>query len=501
MSRIMKPSLTVLSKRILLTTGAAIAFVILYLFISQPGFAQTMSNNSIQIKENSGKRTIKYKSNSALQNFEIEYQGKIEVTDDDRAVKSISPGGFLEISKTTFGSKRELVIESDGNGQLSKKYFEGRKEIAYDPAGKKWLSEILPEIVRTTRIAAESRVNRFYNSGGANAVLNEIEKLESNYVQVHYADLLLQKKDLRSADLISIADKISSVVESDYYLASLLKKHSSLFLNDPKASEAFFAGLTNIDSDYYLAVVLKHALKESKPSPAAMKKVLAAVDKINSDYYQTVVISTLLEEDNLTGEVLSSLVSASKNIDSDYYKSSVLKKALGHKNLSENGFNILLNEISSISSDYYMANIFGELLESDLNSNMKIHIVNTVSERMSSDYYLSNLLVKSIDQGNLTTELTEAISNALRNVNSDHYASTVIKKAAERTSSMDKKTAIALIKATEYIDSDFYQSEALIALSEVVNRSNNSELSAAYREAARNISSDTYYGKALKALE
>src|ERR1700741_2224166 len=100
----------------------------------------------------------KWRNTTGVTNFNIESRGKIEVTDDDRDIKSLSNDGYLEITKTVFGSKRAIVIESLGGGKIKKEYFEGRTKMDWDPNGKNWLAEILPEIVRSTTLGAEGRV-------------------------------------------------------------------------------------------------------------------------------------------------------------------------------------------------------------------------------------------------------------------------------------------------------------------------------------------------------
>lgn len=466
---------------------------------SQSGYAQTASIKSSKttIKNNVG--TISYKTSDGINNFEIEYQGKIAVTDDDKAIKSISSGGFLEIKKTTFGSKREIYIESDGSGNLTKKYYEGRKQISYLPAGKEWLAEILPDIVRSTRIAAESRVNRYYKKGGVDAVLNEISRLKGDYVKVHYADLLLKRKGLDDHELEDIVLRIADEVDSDYYLATLLKNKSELFLRNEDTMDAYFKGLAEIGSDYYLAVVLKNAVKQAKPGSSSMQSLLEAVAKINSDYYQTVVVSTLLEDDELSGENLAALIKITQNIGSDYYQSTVLKKALEHKNLSEESFDRLIEEVSNVSSDYYMASIFGDLLSKDLDTRMKVHIINKVSSEINSDYYLASVLSEILKTDEVDEAVAEAILNAVQYVNSDHYASTVIIKASKKNN-LNKKSLISLIKATKSINSDYYQMAALTSLAEKVNDLDDNDVKDAYMDAAKSISSDTYFGKAIKAL-
>ena len=61
-----------------------------------------------------------------ISNFNVESRGKIEVSDDDKDVKSISADWYLEITKTVFGSKRSIVITPQGSG-LKREYFEKHK--------------------------------------------------------------------------------------------------------------------------------------------------------------------------------------------------------------------------------------------------------------------------------------------------------------------------------------------------------------------------------------
>ena len=144
-------------------------------------FAQdeTTSSTKEYSSNSDGRGVTRWRTTSGATSFNIESRGKIEVTDDDKDIKSMSEDGYLEISKTVFGSKRGIIIESLGGGKLKKEYYESRTKMDWEPAGKAWLGEILPEVLRSTTIAAESRVDRFFKQGGANAVLGEIGEMES----------------------------------------------------------------------------------------------------------------------------------------------------------------------------------------------------------------------------------------------------------------------------------------------------------------------------------
>jgi hypothetical protein len=59
---------------------------------------------------------------------------------------------------------------------------------------------------------------------------------------------------------------------------------------------------------------------------------------------------------------------------------------------------------------------------------------------------------------------------------------------------------MAVIKASEQIDSDHYVTEVLSDIAPRV-KTGSTQLKDAYRAAAKRIDSETYYGRALRAIE
>jgi hypothetical protein len=187
------------------------------LLILQPALAQDFSVSRSTNIESDKSGTTKWKTSSGMNSFNVEYRGKIEIEDDDKDIKSMSDGAYLEISKTVFGSKRSIVIESIGGGKFKKQYYESRTMVNWDPAGRAWLAEILPEVVRTTTLCAESRVKRFFKQGGTTAVLAEMDRIESDYTKSAYAELLM-KEPVQTKDYAIIINKLAEDMDSDHYL-------------------------------------------------------------------------------------------------------------------------------------------------------------------------------------------------------------------------------------------------------------------------------------------
>lgn len=459
----------------------------------------TSDENKEQIVITNGSKTWKHTSRTGLNSFNIEYKGTIEVTDDDKDVKSISPGGYLEISKTTFGSKREVLIESASGNSLRREYYEGRKKVDWNPDGKNWLAEILPEIVRSTGIAAESRVNRFFKQGGVEAVLNEMSRLDGDYVVAIYGKHLIGKDNLSNKELKQALDGISRELDSDYYLAQILKDNAKKLLKNESTAETFFEAAKKIDSDYYATVVLKEALETYTPSAASLTKIMEASKEIGSDYYQASLLSEVLNLDNLNGELLSEIIKTARDIDSDYYQTQILSKALEKEGLSATSYNSLLEAVSNVSSDYYMASVFSKLADNRLEESTIMKMVTLVNDQMSSDYYAAAVLSKLMEQQELSSKAVDALAMGISNLNSGHYAASTI-KSVSKNDNLSKESLLSVIKSIGNINSDYYKASALESIARQVKKSD-SEVKDAYRVVAKTINSNTYYGKAMRAID
>jgi len=174
------------------------------------------------------------------------------------------------------------------------------------------------ELVRTTTIGAESRVNRFYNKGGATSVVNEIRNLESDHVKAHYASLLM-KQNVPVAEYGMIANGISGTIDSDHYMAEFLKNNVEKFMQNKEATEALFAATRRMDSDHYKTEVIKEALHSGPVSLESVRIIMQATGNMDSDHYKTEVMTSLLRQTNLTDGVVGEMINTTKTIGSDHY--------------------------------------------------------------------------------------------------------------------------------------------------------------------------------------
>jgi len=129
---------------------------------------------------------------------------------------------------------------------------------------------------------------------------------------------------------------------------------------------------------------------------------------------------------------------------------------------------------------------------------VQIQVINQIKEAVNSDYYASITMKNVLKNQRLTDESFRLLVNVSSEFNSANYAADVLKTAAEKK--LSNNQLIDILKASANIDSDHYLSEVLLSLSDQV-RSSDSAVKDAYRSAAKNIDSDTYYGRAVKAID
>ena len=472
--------------------------IVLVAIISEPALPQVSASSSENVSINTNGGVYRWRTSNGSTDFNIEVRGKIELTDDDRDIKSISDDGYLEINKTVFGSKRTIVIESLGGGKMKKEYYEGRTKIEWEPNGKEWLSEVLPDIVRSSTIGAESRVNRFFRQGGAAAVLNEISSLTSDYVKAHYGKLLLEK-NISAADMPKVITSLSSSISSDYYLSTLLKDSMKKLLVSKAAADAFFTASEKISSDYYRMVVLKEALQEYVTSPEQVKSILRSAATMSSDYYLSVVLTTVVENPGAKEETMADVVEASRNINSDYYRTEVLNKALKKSNVTKETVRNVITAVANVESDYYKTNVFNSLAErAAIEPDLQMQVISLLGSSVSSDYYASVSLSKILKNQKLSDQAFESLVETASKLSSSTYAAEVLKEASKQE--LNNTRVLALLNASTNLDSEYYLTTVLQSVAPIVKTGDNI-LKDAYRKAARSIGSDTYYGKALKAIE
>ena len=466
----------------------------LFLVLLYPSVAEAQrKSTSVSINNSNGKTTISIK-NGFGNNFSVEYQGDIELSDDDSDIVSISRGGYMEIKKTAFGSRRKIFMEPDGSGKLLKKYYVGGSRKDFDPEGKKWLSEILLEVVRTTSLGAEKRVNRMYAKGGYYPILKEVDAITSDYVKSRYLKLLLEKR-LDEKGLMGALKRVGDI-DSDHHKADILKYNVRAFLSSEAITALYIQTAGKINSDHHKADVLRKAIENRNISDVQMKALFDIAENINSDHHKANVLNKVINSRSLDAENTKLVIMVAKSIHSDHHKASVLKNALQGNDVSPSSYNALLSSTNHMNSDHHIASVLNEVLREHLDQESLVLLLTQIKQNMSSDMHQATVLKKVAREQELSSAMNAYLS-ALKAVNSDHHKVEVFKVLSRQSLTNDE--LIEVLLATKEIDSDHHHAETLIAYAPMV-RSKSDQVIDAYHSSAESISSDAHLGRALRAI-
>jgi len=471
------------------TLSASILLSICFLLSS---LASQTDKHTIRIKKTS------FSIISGFNSFKINYKGEIKVSDDDTFIESISPGGFLQIEKATFGNKRKLLIESGSNGELNYKYNEGFKQKDFDPHGKEWLAEILLDVVRQTGIDAKGRATRFYNRGGIDEVINEMHIISSSYVNRKYFDALFQM-NLKDAEITKSIESIPDVLSSNYETAELLISNRKILLQNETMQIAFLHAVKELSSSYETKRVLQ----------ASRNFLLLDKESISNEYFETI-----------------------NEMSSNYEKAEVITNLLKKRELNSAIAYHLFNSMESFSSNYEIKRVMNSIPPMELSDQRTIHSFFAATGNLSSNYELKKVLTYALSTHHFSNEAFLAFIRSLNEFSSNYELSETMKHAIpflpeseevrekfiaateHFTSNMElnsvltsyikqinlnKSDFVNILKACEHFSSNYELAKILKRLVDQLPE-NEPEIYNAFLNSLEKISSDSEYRKIMNKL-
>jgi len=248
--------------------------------------------------------------------FKANIDGKIAFNDSETDVANLGAGGTASFEETRGGVTRRIEF-ADRNGKIERRYFVDRKEQPFDAAGSTWFAGLLPALIRESGLGAEARVQRLYSAGGAERVLDEIERIHSDYVRGIYVGLLVDRGPLKPAELDRVL-KIAGAAQSDYERRQMLDRIFAKQALSPAQQVTFLQQALRFSSDYELAELLIGVLPKLVNSAEVRQAWLTAGLRVSSDYERRRTLEAMLARGSLDDAQLGSVLAASNKMGSDY---------------------------------------------------------------------------------------------------------------------------------------------------------------------------------------
>ncbi|HJT98250.1 MAG TPA: hypothetical protein VJ696_08030, partial [Rhodanobacteraceae bacterium] len=258
--------------------------------------------------------------------YNVKVDGKITFNDSEDDVATLSAGGSASFAETHAGTTRRVEIANRG-GTLERRYFVDDKEQPVDAAGRDWMAKLIPMVIRESAIDAEGRVRRLRARGGADAVLDEIARIDSGYARGVYLRYLAAGGKLGQGEMTRALGLVDGV-GSDYEKRNALVALASVQPLDAAQQKLVLAQADKIGSDYERAELLVGILPQLAPAADVRAAWLRAANGIGSNYEHRRALTAMLDAGVADEATLGAVIDASRTIGSDYERRTLLTAAV-----------------------------------------------------------------------------------------------------------------------------------------------------------------------------
>lgn len=318
--------------------------------------------------------------------LELTIRGEVEFNDDSTEVKSLSPGGSLELKERRAGVNRQLEIKPGSGGGLSISYFVDGRSQSFGAEAKAWLARVLNEAVTENGLNARPRAQKILRERGAGGLLDEISRFKSDHVKGLYVQELYKSGGLDEQTAPRLIGIVAREMSSDHYKAQVLVGLPQSLLREEAVRQAYQEAIRSIGSDHYQAEALSANLKSSQ----------------------------------LMKEVALSVCSGAGLISSDFYKAQVLRRVSASSLTDDAVRSAFVAAVVTIGSDYYRAEALAGLVSKGALSNEVLFAAAKATAGMSSDHYKTEMLLKLAGANSGNEAARASLVEAARTIKSDH---------------------------------------------------------------------------------
>jgi hypothetical protein len=319
-------------------------------------------SNQTTIHDDDGVRRWRVSWSNERCSIDMRAEGKFELERDLSDVRSMERGASLEIDLRREGDRRRYEVSREG-GELERHYTVNRTEQPIDDEARRWIAAMILELERRTGFAAPTRVADLLRTGGPEAVMEEVVRMGSDYVQRRYLTVMLDSARLDESQARRAITLSGEELASDYEHASFLVDLGKRGYVTTAVAGDFVKSTASIKSDYERRRALQTVLSIRDLPPATVAELLRAAANFNSDYERAeLLIATAKANGFPNGAARDAYLGAADGIRSDYEKHRVLTP-LAKAELSDEQLIALLSTAKGIGSDYELTTLLIEVSE------------------------------------------------------------------------------------------------------------------------------------------
>jgi beta-lactamase regulating signal transducer with metallopeptidase domain len=429
-------------------------------------------------------------THNGLTSLSVKIDGSIEFTDDDRDVKSLSPGGHFRMEEGSWMSARTYDVKADSAGKLTKTYSVGWSAKPLDAEGQAWLERLLPQMIRDSGFGASARVARFLRQGGPQAVITEIGLIHSDGSKRIYLEQLFSQVTLTTEQLREAAKLIRGISSDGDKAQVLLNVDEKYFTGEVRLN--LFEAVESISSDGDKRRVLSDIVKKDAGSIDTLLSAARAAKHISSDGDKAAVLIEMANPYRENGGVGMAYFEAVKSISSDGDHARVLLAMLAAHGGDRDTLARVLGSVQKISSDGDKARVLLEAVGRYSDDEVIRKAFIDAANSISSDGDHQRVLVALAHRQGIGADTVGRIAKSAQRISSDGDKARVL---AELVGENVEPVRDDFFAAADTIHSDGDHCRVLLALLDKPGTSSDTAIAAI--QSATRLSSDGEQGRVL----
>jgi hypothetical protein len=175
---------------------------------------------------------------------EIDWSGKVRLSDNDRSIAEISPGGYLKFRE----NDTTLKAASNLQGEISYTLYNGHEQLPLNDSGQQFIAAQIQKMI-VFGFFGEERAERIYQKGGVPALLAELSRIRMEGARDPYLNLVFKADSLTAPQLIGLLQVIDSSTNTTEQ-QHLLSQFGRGRLRDSAVAQEWLSAVGHIGQSY-----------------------------------------------------------------------------------------------------------------------------------------------------------------------------------------------------------------------------------------------------------
>jgi len=282
--------------------------------------------------------------------LQVKSEGDVDLEPDGSGIASLDRRGSFDVRMRQNGVDRRVLFTNE-DGTVVRQFFIEGDEQAWGAEADRFVSEVMPIVLRESAINADERIAWLIDNRGEDGLLDEIDLIQSDFAQRVYTVRYAQTAEIAASDFERLMKMAADNMSSDFDTRTTLIEVFDAQMPTGASLDALLAAGETISSDFDTRMVLEH-VGPSLP-PDGTTAYLDMARTISSDFDMRLVLQALVTRTDADDDLVARAFDlAGTEISSDFDLRTVLAEAADRVGASDTLARAYTTAAGSISSDF-----------------------------------------------------------------------------------------------------------------------------------------------------